>query len=216
MAIDQKKLDELIENYREVSFRWQELLETESRHRDMIKPDFAKDQGAELREALREWAVESGERAKQTVAVEELKEAERKLFFYVLNNTEDPVTEAEMRLIVEDYAERITYLKKNYLYTEEELAEMEEKKKGGRRKSTRKTTKKKDDKKKDDKKDEKKETEKTAKKSTKKDDKTEKKAPAKKTTAKKSTAKKSTAKKSTAKKTAAKKDDKKADEKADK
>ena len=32
MAIDQKKLDELIENYREVSFRWQELLETESRH----------------------------------------------------------------------------------------------------------------------------------------------------------------------------------------
>lgn len=200
MAIDQKKLDELIENYRDVSFRWQELLENESRQRDMIKPDFAKDQGAELREALRDWAVESGERAKQTETVEELKEAERKLFFYVLNNTEDPVTEAEMRLIVEDYAERITYLKKNYLYTEEELEEMKEKKKGGRKKTAKKT----DDKK----------TKKTD------DKKEEKEAPAKKTAAKKTTAKKTTTKKApakkTTKKTTTKKSTAKKDTKADK
>lgn len=193
MAIDQKKLDELIENYRDVSFRWQELLENESRQRDMIKPEFAKDQGAELREALRDWAVESGERAKQTETVEELKEAERKLFFYVLNNTEDPVTEAEMRLIVEDYAERITYLKKNYLYTEAELEEMKEKKKGGRKKTTKKTEEKKAEDKKETKEAPAKKS--TAKKTTTKKT-TTKKAPAKKTT-KKATTKKSTAKKNT-------------------
>ncbi|MDO5734611.1 MAG: hypothetical protein Q4P08_05745, partial [Eubacteriales bacterium] len=92
MAIDQKKLEELTLEYRRLTKYWQELLEKESEMRKQLQPDFAKDQGAELRDELRDWAEESGQRAEQTKTVEALKDAERKLFFYVLNNTEDPVT----------------------------------------------------------------------------------------------------------------------------
>ena len=121
--MDQVKLAELIAEYRRLTKYWQELLEKETTQREKIEHKFAKDQGAELRNQLRSWAEETGLRSEQTSTVEALKEAERKLFFYVLNNTDDPLTETEMRLIAEDYAERITYLKENFLKSEEEKEE---------------------------------------------------------------------------------------------
>ena len=109
-----ESLKELVQQYRKTEEVWRNLLEKESDKRDDLISKSDADEGdepANLREVLDDYADKSGLRDKQRDALIELKEAERKLFAWQLDHTEDPQMREELGHLAQDYAGRITWLR---------------------------------------------------------------------------------------------------------
>lgn len=107
-----EEMKKLIEDYSLKHKKWRELVDSEVEIRQEIIDKHGKD-GREpegLRELLDEEVVKRGLRQEEVEALDNLKEAERKLFNYNFDNCKDPELKAELEHLAIDYAARITWL----------------------------------------------------------------------------------------------------------